>query len=486
MSHNGETPSSSTQNSRLGFHYYPDALHYRQSDLNAWLPELRALGASWLTLIAPMDRAIPEAFIKGLLQADIQPLLHFHLPLSHPVSPSSMDVLFRVYAEWGVRYVVLFDRPNSRASWSASTWVQSDLVERFLDRYLPLANAALQAGLIPVFPPLEPGGDYWDIAFLRAALQSMRRRGQEQVLDSLHLSAYAWADEHPLNWGAGGPERWPGARPYFTPIGQEDQRGFYIFDWYLAQVQAVLSRPCPILLVAAGSRLKCLPDDPEHEVDETSHATTNLAIARLLTQNEATNSAFEPISPHVLACNFWLLAATDGTYAAQAWFQPDGSVLPVVIAMKRWVEKISQVATTMTPITSPEEEQREVETQPVTSAPPIIEQDQTLVETAFPPSANLSNPHQEAPHPITHYLLLPLPDFGAMDWHLDVARPFILRHHPTVGYSIKEAKLAQRVTVVGGEQIFPEALLEDLRRGGCQVTRIAGDGTDIATQLASL
>jgi hypothetical protein len=55
-----------------------------------------------------------------------------------------------------------------------------------------------------------------------------------------------------------------------------------------------------------------------------------------------------------------------------------------------------------------------------------------------------------------------------------------------VGYSLDEARLAQRVTVIGGEQIFPEALLEDLRRHGCQVTRIAGDGTEIATQLASL
>ena len=66
--------------------------------------------------------------------------------------------------------MVLFDRPNLRANWPAAAWAQSNLVERFLDVFQPLALAAVQAGLIPVFPPLEPGGDYWDTAFLRSCL----------------------------------------------------------------------------------------------------------------------------------------------------------------------------------------------------------------------------------------------------------------------------------------------------------------------------
>jgi hypothetical protein len=41
------------QNNRIGFHYYPDYNHYRDKDLHKWLPELDALGATWLTLLAP-------------------------------------------------------------------------------------------------------------------------------------------------------------------------------------------------------------------------------------------------------------------------------------------------------------------------------------------------------------------------------------------------------------------------------------------------
>jgi hypothetical protein len=77
----------------------------------------------------------------------------------------------------------------------------------------------------------------------------MLRRGSLQLLQSLALGAYAWVGEHPLTWGAGGPERWPGTRPYITPPDQQDQRGFYIFDWYKAIAQAILGKSPDILLL---------------------------------------------------------------------------------------------------------------------------------------------------------------------------------------------------------------------------------------------
>ena len=210
-------------NSRLGFHYFPDTLHYRESDMAAWLPEIKSLGASWIVLMAPADRAIPEAFLRGLLSSGIEPILHFHLPLDNPPHIQELRLLFNTYARWGVHYVILFDRPNTRRSWLSSSWAQSNLVERFLDIYLPIAEAALQAGVTPVFPPLEPGGDFWDTTFLRAALQGIQRRGHIQLIDKLILSAYAPTCSKSLNWGAGGPERWPAARPYLTPESSQDQ-----------------------------------------------------------------------------------------------------------------------------------------------------------------------------------------------------------------------------------------------------------------------
>jgi hypothetical protein len=442
-------------NTRLGFHYYPDTLHYRESDLCAWLPELRTLGASWITLVAPPDRAIPEAFVRGLLESGIQPVLHFHIQPDQCPQINELSLLFNTYTRWGIKYVAMFDRPNLRTAWGPTSWAQNNLVERFLDIYLPLAETALKYDLIPVFPPLEPGGDYWDTAFLRASLQGIQRRGHLQLLEKLVLGAYAWTDNKPLNWGAGGPERWPGARPYHTPANEEDQRGFRIFDWYLTIAQAVLHEPNPIILIGAGSRLGDHGDQNWPIVDEVIHAQKNMTIAQRMVCPVQTISPIasecdplEPVPPEVLACNFWLLSVAPGDpHASQAWFQPEGQNLPIVGALRQWI-----------------------------------------AERQLTPSFSNDTPtvSRSMDHPISHYLLIPTYEWGVADWHLDVIRPFVKKHYPTVGFSLDEALLAKRVTVVGGGLSFSDEDIDKLISAGCIVERISGDGTNIATTLATL
>ncbi len=439
---------SPVHNTRIGFHYFPDTSHYRESDLLAWIPELRSLGASWLTLMAPADRAIPELFIHGLLNAGIEPILQFQYNLSEPPIPGDVSMLFDAYAKWGVHHVILFDRPNSRSAWSVSSWAQEDLVERFLDRYLPLAETGLKAGLNPIFPPLEPGGNYWDTAFLHTSLQSIQRRKKQSFLEHLSIATYAWTNERSLNWGAGGPERWPGARPYFTPPEEEDQRGFRIFDWYRAISQSVLQRPCQIILLGAGS-----PWDTASKANPVSnpvvHAQTNFTIARLASGETVTDPAkpeitLEPISDEVVSCNFWLLAAApDSPYLQQAWVQPEGQTLPVVGTIRQWFAHLQETKVAAG----------------VTAA-------------------------SKSAHAIEHYLLLPHYEWGIADWHLEVIRPFVKKYTPTIGFSLAEATHAGHVTVIGNQSSYSDDDINMLRSAGCVVERISGDGTSIATQLA--
>lgn len=63
--------------------------------------------------------------------------------------------------------MLFYNAPNLKSSWAEGTWSQENLVDRFLDRYLPFVKLADQSGLTPIFPPLQPGGDYWDISFLK-------------------------------------------------------------------------------------------------------------------------------------------------------------------------------------------------------------------------------------------------------------------------------------------------------------------------------
>jgi hypothetical protein len=329
---------------RLGFYYYPDTYHYREQDLMAWLPELKRMGAGWLILRAPLGRAIPEQFITGLLTAGIQAVPHFPLPL--PGLPAKqqaeLSLLFETYARWGVHYAMLYDRPNQRHHWSPASWARGQLVERFLDQFLPSGEAAVQAGLTPIFPPLEPGGDYWDTSFLKSALQGVERRASSQLSGRLALGAYAEIGTHPLDWGVGGPERWPLAHPYASnhngaASGGQDQRGFRVFDWYLALSQAVFGEARPILLIAipaAGRKPEAhsSTSQPLHWDMQTPNV---LEIANLMS-GETTGPALVP--DLVLACNFWLLAA-DAKDAAQvqAWFPANRPPARCAQALQEWM-----------------------------------------------------------------------------------------------------------------------------------------------------
>jgi hypothetical protein len=441
---------TTTKRSRIGFHYFPNTLHYSEKDADTWIPVLNSLGAGWLVLTSESDRAIPESFLTALKAAGIEPIIQFEKGLEKRLETTDMRTLLEAYSRWGVHSVSFFDRPNVRSSWPGSEWAQNSLVERFLDRYIALASMALECEIVPLFPALEPGGNFWDTAFLSLALISLARRNRVDLLDNLVLTAYAWTHNKTLNWGAGGPERWTDARPYFTPPGEEDQMGFRAYEWYTATASVFVQRTVPSILIGAG-----IPHRPQAIVhkdwSDEKHTNICLAILQLLRNDlvsdpDSPTMPLEPLSNSVLAANFWLLTDDAGSpHAADAWYRPDGSTRQIVNELKG-----------------------------------KMFQDKTL-RAEMPPDQPKGR--MDGSHPIEHYLLLPCYEWGVADWHLDVIRPFVKKYRPTIGFSLQQAGLAENVTVIGNTQSFSDEQLEFLRSSGSKVERISGDGTSIATQL---
>ena len=410
---------------KVGFHYRLDSDHYSEKDLNLWLPRIKALGASWVVLPAPACRAIPEHFITTLKGEKIEPVLHFQFNSEKLPAVEEMMLLFETYHKWGVKYAILFDRPNMQEGWGSESWAQSDLTERFLDGFLPLAEAAVMVGLVPVFPPLEPGGDYWDTIFLRGSLDGIKRRASAPLLDRLILSANAPLNERPLSWGGGGPESWPEAQPYSTPENSEDQRGFRIAEWYLTLSEAILEKKLPLLLLGVRG--------PAPEGQDLNQLL--LDGAKLISRQEV--DGLDPLPEQVIGGAFWVLTAEESCCAGEhSWYQVDGTPKPIVNHFLKG-------------------EAKTVEKSPQRSR-------------------------------FSHYLLLPTFEWGIADWHLNVTRGFIKRHQPTIGFSLDEAEQADQVTVLGGEEHFSEDDLSQLRNQGCLVRRIDGDGTKIASLLAAI
>lgn len=431
---------------RVGFHYYPDSLHYTEKDLLAWLPELQSLSAGWLVVHAHPKRAIPEYFIRSLISANIQPIIHLDMELGTPIPPVEMMPILDAYAHWGVKNLVFFDRPNCIASWPNSSWAQQDLVDRFLDRWLPLANTTLQRGMTPILPPLEPGGNFWDTIFLRTTLEGLEKRKQNTILQSMTLSAYAWTFNRPLDWGVGGPQLWPESHPYFTPENSQDQLGFRTFEWYQAISQAVLSHECPIFLFQAGRVSDSCGIQPEEQSTQTT-ADTAIEIAGLLSnridENADQTATKSTLPNYVRAASFWLLCAEpESKYEKDAWFNAVHEAQLPALSFRKHNQDIEK------------------------KSPP----QQVNPSSSFPT--------------IAHYLLLPSFEWGVADWHLEAIKPFIKKHQPTIGFSIQEAARSKKVTVVGGMDSFSSEALSYLRQCGCLVEEISGDGTSIATILA--
>lgn len=437
-------------NSQFGMHYFLDTLHYRQEDLKTWLPALSALNVGWLVLKSDRNRAIPEDFLKNLMAAGITPIIEFNLPLKTNFGSRELKLLLQVYAKWGVKYCIFYDRPNQKESWPDNYWAQNDLVDRFLDQYIPLAKFALGEGLIPVFPPLEPGGNYWDTAFLRSCIKNLQRREQNLILENLVLSAYAYTFDQNLNWGKGGPEAWPQSKPYITPQGSQDQKGFRIYEWYQAITNALLQKEVPIILLNTG-----LPKNPKSQKlnqEEIRQSWFNQKIISLLLHSQQSlaldeNLSIEPVHPMVLACNFWLLASDDDLPESDfAWFVNEKPQNPFVEEM---VESFKE------------------------------EQKQILTSLEKQKKSKRSDPKQCL---IKHYVLLPDREYGISDWEFDHIKLLINKNKTTVGFSIDEAILSNKVTLISEIANYSKETIRMLKKFGCIIEQFQEDGTTLATE----
>jgi len=450
---NFQTPGnqSNLESSRLGFHYFPDTVHYTGQDLKVWLPILQKLGANWLIIRSDTDRAIPETFITTLKKSGINPFIQFSLPLGTPPDMNEISPLIDSYIRWGAAHFQFYDRPNLRASWPTGGWAQQDLVERFLDRFLPLADLVARQSAVPVMPAFEPGGNFWDTAFLRSALHAIERRGMTSVINRLALSAYAWTHRRSLNWGAGGPEHWPDSRPYFTPADSQDQIGFRIYQWYQAIAEAALQRTCPIFLLQAG-----MPTHPDRvKEDELASPEQAAVVKELYTwvtgkelMIEKSAEALPPpeldLPDEVAACNFWLLAADRSSkYSNQAWFVEGRPQLP--------------------------------HTQSIAKNFPT-----PVAEDFVNPTISNDSVYKRIQHPISHYILLANGQHGAWEQQLARMLPYISQYHPTIGFSIDEAGLAGKITIIGKSPYITAETITRLSRSGCQVEQIGEDGTNLA------
>jgi hypothetical protein len=407
----------------IGFSYFTSQEYLVRKRVETWFPILKQLGASQVVLESGFDRAIPEDVFQTAQKNGLEPIVHFknELPLARQFN--SLAVILDAYAKWGVQFIILGEKPNTKSAWPTAGWHYDHLIDHFLDRFIPIANYTEQIGLTPILPPLQPGGDYWDLAFLEMVMQGLKHRKMDNLLEKVGLSSFGYTFDKSLNWGSGGPEMWAGSKPYFTPDGQEDQLGFQNYEWLQAVFNRVIGRKPTVLILDAGN------PGPSYVKPAQDNAIESLQLIHSACQGYNEPEA-PKLSGSILGCIFSLETLTNlmegdlSLSILQSLFKPEGSVK---------VPDDSKSAAT----------------------------DKS----------------------IEHYLLLPVHESGVSDVVLNKVRPIIKQLQPTIGFSLAEALLAKRVSVFPDPLLFPEEKLNALRLAGCQVEILPQSGIEIATQL---
>ena len=423
---NKDVNSKFSRGTGIGFHYFPDDSHYRSADIDHWLPKLHDLGATWLTLISSTNRSIPETFLSPLIQSGIEPIIHIKTDHIMPLDIDEMDSTMHAYANWGVKYLCIFDCPNIRTSWKSGDFDQKNLVERFVDCWIPIAQLQLACGLPAILPPLYQGGTYWDTSFLSTVLKTIIDRQHHEILDNLILGIYSLAGAHAADWGRGGNKAWPASQPYRTPPGSQDQTGFWSFNWYAEVMENIIGETRPMLMLAGGARRGQIDPKTNQKKDTAWHTTCNTTIAHAMLAGH--------LPDYLLNVNYWLLCAqADDVESDDAWLPNKGLIAPAAKELKNMIAK---------------------------TYPDMI----TLGKEYI----NSLNTKKS----LKHYILLPRFNWGLSKWHWNMAGPLVQDHDACCGYSVDTALLAETVTILANHHEIGLDVENKLKQSGCTIHRI--------------
>jgi len=413
---------------KIGFTYFSSPENMVTKQIEIWMPSLRSCGGSYVIFQGNFDVAVNEDAFIAACDHDLEPLVHFNSTLPSAKTFNETSLLLDVYKKWGCKYVILGDRPNTKSNWAIADWHYETLVERFLDCFIPLAYHCVRIGLDPILAPLQPDGDYWDCAFLELLLDGLYQRKMTSILDHLTLSSYGYTYNKPLTWGAGGPERWPGSKPYQTPKGQEDQIGFNNFEWVQAAGERLTGKKMPVIILDAGR--------PTPNIEQPFGENAIGVIKKIINANSTANIDdfdFEIEHPSfnqaVIGCTFSL--------ETLRYLLGEGFSLGAF-------------------------------------------------EQLFGSNKNLKKENliiggnQKS---ISHYLLLPSYASGVSDAVLNKVRPIIKKLRPTVGFSLEEASHAEKVSIFPDPFQFSDEQIDQLRASGCKVDLLPENGIEIATNL---
>jgi hypothetical protein len=177
-----------------GMHWFP-TYHQDVDVINRFVVELQHMHVRWLVFLNDgTNIGGNDYLVKRLVSAGIMPIMRFYI---HGVVPydDNLGAAVRHYRELGVHYFQLYNEPNLYAE--AAGLVPNP--DYYVSHWIDAAQQVVDNGGLPGFGALSPGGEYNDLAFLRGALEALRRRGRLDLLNRGWIAIHNYAQYQPVN-----------------------------------------------------------------------------------------------------------------------------------------------------------------------------------------------------------------------------------------------------------------------------------------------
>ncbi len=279
-----------------GIHWIP-TVHSSKEVVDKYVNEAAAMNVKWAVVLNDgVNIGDNDYLVKRLVEKGIMPVMRVYTSGLVPVT-GDLGALVKHYKAMGVSYYQLYNEPNL----AAENPDGKPSVQRYLDVWLPAARKVVEAGGLPGFGALSPQGEANDLQFLQQALQGVKARGAGGLLDSTWLSMHNYAAGQDIN----------------------DKSGFARFKEYASVMERTLGRTLPIIGTEGGVYIT-------KDVSESRQVQLVTDSYKYMARQR---------EPYLLAYSYWVIAneaggGNDGEYSHQALFRGDGSVSPIVNALR--------------------------------------------------------------------------------------------------------------------------------------------------------
>jgi hypothetical protein len=292
------------QDNGRGLHWIP-TLRSDQETVDRFVKAAVDMKAKWVVFLNDGTKIGDNDYLVSKLVANgIMPIMRIYTPNGRPIQ-GDVEALVRHYRALGVQYYQLYNEPNLREENEG----RPPSVNRYLDLWIPAAEAVVRGGGLPGFGALAPGGDYDDLQFLSDFLDGLKARGRTDLLDR------AWVALHNYSWN----------RPNEF---SEDSNGFLKFRWYDRLLRQKIGRSLPIISTEGGAYPGNQEDPRLPPNDEATSIKRVLDSYLYMRQAE----------PYYFAYTYWVLAndasGLTGPWSHQALYR-NGQWTPLAQALMK-------------------------------------------------------------------------------------------------------------------------------------------------------